>query len=236
MYTLPPWVQEGGIDATLERLRDPATRERLREWFAAPLKSPLESVRISYVADPKWRQYEGRTLLEAVGGRPGEAVDPMVLGEFVCNILVASEMAVGCVVPHRQRGEKDVIGLMQHPMMMGGSDGIYTGSRPHPRGCGCYARYLGHYVRERVWTLETAVQRLSAAVAQRFSLHDRGVIRVGNAADVVVLDAAAIRDEATFEDGRRLATGVEHVLVNGELVLHAGERTRALPGRGLRRG
>jgi N-acyl-D-amino-acid deacylase len=235
MYTLPPWVQEGGPDATLKRLRDPAVRPRLDEWFAQP-RVPLQSVRISYVAHPHWRRYEGMTLLEAAGGGAEGKVDPARLGAFVCDILVASDMAVGCVAPHRQRGESDVRGLMNHPGMMLGSDGIYTGSRPHPRGWGCCARYLGHYVREGVWSLETAVMRLAAHPARRFGLRDRGLVAVGMAADVVVLDPAAMEDKATFEEPRQPALGVEHVLVNGELVLHAGQRTAARPGRGLRRG
>jgi N-acyl-D-amino-acid deacylase len=230
MYALPPEVQQGGLDVTMKRLSDPAVRARLPEAFAS-LKSPLETVRISYVANPEWRKYEGMTLLDAAGSR-----DPERLVAFVCDILLASEMAVGCVVPHRQRGEDDVRELMRHPAMMGGSDGIFTGSRPHPRGCGCYARYLGHYVREGVWTLETAVQRLAAHPAQRYGLRDRGLLRAGMVADVVVFDPATIADAATFDDGTRLAVGVEHVLVNGELVLRGGERTQALPGRGLRRG
>jgi N-acyl-D-amino-acid deacylase len=235
MYTLPPWIQEGGLDATLARLRERADWQRLCEAFANP-KAPLETVRISYVADPAWRKYEGMSLLEAAGRGASGEVDPARLGEFVCQILLASEMAVGCVVPHRFRGEEDVRGLMCHPAMMGGSDGIYTGSRPHPRGCGCYARYLGHYVREGVWSLETAVQRLAAHPAQRFGLRDRGLLRVGLAADVVVFDPDTIRDPATYEDGRQLAVGVDHVLVNGTVVLRDGQRTAALPGRGLRRG
>src|SRR5262249_42858656 len=158
------------------------------------------------------------------------------IGEFVCRVLLASEMAVGCVAPHRQRGEGDVRGLMRHPTMTFGSDAIFTGSRPHPRGCGCCARYLGHYVREGVWSLGTGVMRRAAHPARRFGLRDRGLLVPGLAADVVVFDPDTIADRATFDDGKALAAGVEHVLVNGELVLHAGQRTRALPGRGLRRG
>jgi N-acyl-D-amino-acid deacylase len=233
MYVLPPWIQEGGIDATMERLRDPANWSRLCEWFAAP-KAPLETVRISYADHPEWQPYEGMTIKEAVSKGP-EPVFPELLGEFIRNILLASEMAVGCVVPHRQRGEEDIRALMQHQAMMGGSDGIYTGSHPHPRGCGCYARYLGHYVREGVWNLETAVQRLSSHAAQRFGLRDRGLLRAGMTADIVVFDPERIVDVATFADGAFLAGGVDHVLVNGELVLHAKKRTKALPGRGLRR-
>lgn len=232
MVALPPWVQEGGIDATLARLRDPATRERLRSWFAAP-RVPLDKVRLSYVAAKEYRQHEGQTLPEAAraAGR-GEAD----VGTFVCDLLSASELAVGCVVPHRERGEEDLAGLMRHPAMMGGSDGIFTGSCPHPRGCGCFARYLGPLVRDaKVWTLETAVQRLAAHPARRFGLKDRGMLREGAYADVVVFDADTIADQSTYDAGRRLAVGVEHVLVNGALVLHAGQRTAALPGRGLRK-
>jgi N-acyl-D-amino-acid deacylase len=235
MNVLPAWVQEGGIDATLKRLRDPATWPRLREWFAAP-RVPLESVRLSYVASPQWRRFEGMTLREAVAAGADGQADPEQVGRFILDILTASDMAVGCVVPHRFRGEEDIRGLMRHPAMMGGSDAIFTGSRPHPRGCGCCARYLGHYVREGVWSLETAVMRLAAHPARRFGLRDRGLLAPGMAADIVVFDPAAITDRATFDDGRTLGTGVEHVLVNGELVLRAGQRTAALPGRGLRRG
>jgi N-acyl-D-amino-acid deacylase len=152
----------------------------------------------------------------------------------VCEVLAASNLAVGCVVPHRHRTEEDVRQLMRHPAMMAGSDGIFTGRFPHPRGCGCFARYLGHQVRAGTWTLEQAVQHLSAHAARRFGLKDRGLLRHGMAADAVVFDAETITDPATYDDGRRLGMGVEHVLVNGELVLHHGRRTTALPGRALK--
>jgi N-acyl-D-amino-acid deacylase len=120
--------------------------------------------------------------------------------------------------------------------MMAGSDGIYTGGHPHPRGCGCFARYLGHYVREaKVWSLEQAVRHLSAHAARRFGLKDRGLLREGMAADVVVFDPDTIDARSTYDHGRELAVGVEHVLVGGQFVLHAGRRTGALPGRALRR-
>jgi N-acyl-D-amino-acid deacylase len=230
MVALPPWVQEGGIEATVTRLRDPAVRGKLEAWFAAP-RVPLESIRLGFVADTKLRHHEGLTVEQAArdAGKPP--------GEYICDLLVACDMAVGCVVPHQRRTQEDVRQLIRHPTMMGGSDGIFTGSRPHPRGCGCFARYLGHHVRgDRDWTLEHAVQHLAAYPAQRFGLRDRGLIRKGMAADIVVFDPATIADHATYEDGRRLAEGVQHVVVNGELVLHGGQRTAALPGRALRRG
>jgi N-acyl-D-amino-acid deacylase len=233
MYALPPWVQEGGIDPTLARLRDPAVRQRLRDWFADPaaFKAPLDRVSLSYVAAPEFRHLEGKTLRQAAD-ESGRTV-----GDLVCDVLSASGMAVGCVAPHRDRDEEDVLGLLRHPAMMAGSDGIYTGSCPHPRGCGCFARYLGHYVREaRAWSLEEAVAHLSYHTARRFGLKDRGLLREGMAADVVVFDPDVIADRATYEKGREPAVGVEYVVVNGELVLDKGKRTAALPGRGLRRG
>src|ERR1700694_6024009 len=112
-------------------------------------------------------------------------------------------MAVGCVVPHRHRDEGDVAALLKHPAMMAGSDGIFTGSRPHPRGCGCFARYLGPHVRDdRTWTLDQAVQHLAAHAARRYGLKDRGLLRAGMAADVVVFDANTIADRSTYEEGR----------------------------------
>jgi N-acyl-D-amino-acid deacylase len=234
MVALPPSVQEGGIEPTLGRLRDPGERARLRDWFRAP-RVPLAPVRLSFVASPEYRRHEGQTLEQAARSA-GRGDRPEDIGEFVCDVLVASAMAVGCVAPHRQRTEEDVRGLMRHPAMMAGSDGIYCGSCPHPRGCGCFARYLGHYVRAGVWTLEQAVQHLSAHAARRFQLRDRGLLRPGMAADVVVFDPERIADRSTYDEGRLLAEGVEHVLVNGEPVLQGGTRTRALPGWGLRRG
>ena len=124
---------------------------------------------------------------------------------------------------------------MRHPAMMGGSDGIYTGSHPHPRGCGCFARYLGHYVREaRTWTLEEAVQHLAAHAARRLRPEGPRACPRGMAADVVVFDPATIADRSTYDDGRQPAVGVDHVLVNGEPVLESGKRTPARPGRALR--
>jgi N-acyl-D-amino-acid deacylase len=234
MIALPPWVQEGGADATLARLGDPAVRARLRaEGFAGP-RGPLDEVRLSYVDAPAYRAYEGLTLAEAARRATGRA-GPEAIVDLVCDVLVASGLAAGCVVAHQQRGEGDVTALMRHPAMMGGSDGIFAGGRPHPRGWGCFGRYLGHYVREaRTWTLEEAVQHLAAHPARRLGLGDRGLIRAGMAADLVVFDADRIGDRATYADGRQPAQGVDHVLVNGEPVLLDGQRTPALPGRALR--
>jgi N-acyl-D-amino-acid deacylase len=125
---------------------------------------------------------------------------------------------------------------MRDRRMAAGSDGIFVGGRPHPRGTGCFARYLGHYVRTGVWPLEDAVMKCSRQAAQAHGLKGRGLLAVGMAADVIAFDPAAVRDRSTFADGKALAEGMRHVFVNGAAVLMNGERTDARPGRGLRRG
>src|SRR5262249_51634762 len=156
--------------------------------------------------------------------------------DFVCSLLVATNMATSCVVPHNpRRTDDDIRKLMRHPAMTGGSDGIYVGGKPHPRGCGCFARYLGHYVREGGWTLEEAILKCSGQTAKRFGMPDRGKVALGMAADLIVFDPETVADRATFDDGKTLAAGMEHVIVNGQLVLHDRRRTTALPGRGLHR-
>src|SRR5262249_27825781 len=158
------------------------------------------------------------------------------LGDLVCDILYATEMATNCIVPHNpRRTDDDIHKLMRHPAMTGGSDGIYVGGKPHPRGTGCFARYLGHYVRAGVLGLEEAIATCSWPTARRVGLNDRGRLAPGLAADVIVFDPQAISDRSTFEDGTALAVGMEHVVVNGRLVLHNSQRTPELPGRGLRK-
>ncbi|MGE3803550.1 MAG: amidohydrolase family protein [Gemmataceae bacterium] len=227
MVALPPQVQEGGVDATLARLKQPAVRAKLREVYEGP-RGPIEDVRISYIDAAEFRHFEGRTLGEAAAERKQPVSD------FVCDVILSAGLAAGCVAPHRFRNEDDVRALMKHPAHMAGSDGIYTGSRPHPRGYGCFARYLGHYVRAGVWSLEQAVQHLAGHAAVRYGLRDRGLLRAGMAADVIAFNAAAVHDLATFDDGRQLATGMKHVFVNGVPVLRDEKRTQALPGRPLR--
>jgi N-acyl-D-amino-acid deacylase len=230
MVALPPWVQEGGNDATLKRLRDPQVRARLKEWFEQP-KYEHADLKLSAIAAPEYRHLEGMMLLDAAAAVHQEP------GEFICNVLVASNLMVGIVHFHRGRQQSDIDAMMRHAAHMAGSDGIFVGSRPHPRGWGAFARYLGRYVREdKKWWLETAVYHLAGHAAKRFRLADRGLIARGKAADIVCFDPNKLLDRATFEDGRQLAEGVQHVVVNGKLVLRGGERTSALPGRGLRRG
>ncbi|HJZ54631.1 MAG TPA: D-aminoacylase [Gemmataceae bacterium] len=230
MIALPPEAMAGGVDATLARLRDPAYRPAIREGVANP-RGDLTKVRLGSVPADEYRHLEGRTLGEAV------ELTKTPLADLIVDLLVATGTATNAVVPHHsRRTEADIEALMRDRRMMAGSDGIFVGGKPHPRGTGCFARYLGHYVRSGVWRLEEAVMKCSRHVARRHGLKDRGLIAEGMAADVIVFDPGAVRDRSTFDDGKALAEGMRHVFVNGEAVLRDGERTRALPGRGLRRG
>lgn len=233
MVALPPWVQEGGIEATVGRLGDPKTRALLQaEWFCGPTPYPLETTTIAMTAEPSWRWSEGLTVTEAA---KKAGLSP---GDFVCESLVANEMAVG-IVGFRagDRTEEDVRAILKHPGHMAGSDGIFGGGHPHPRGWGAFARYLGHHARELGdYSWAEAVTHLASHAARRFRLTDRGLVRPGFVADLAIFDPMTIADRSTYGAGRTLAEGVDHVLVNGTLVLENGEATGATPGRALRRG
>jgi N-acyl-D-amino-acid deacylase len=233
MVALPAWVQEGGVDATVERLGNPVVRARLnREWFSTTTPYPLATTTISMVSNPDWRWAEGLRVVEAAK-QAGLAT-----GDFVCDILRASGMMVGIVgFRSGDRTEDDVRAILKHPSHMAGSDGIFCGGYPHPRGWGAFARYLGYHTRQLGdlnWA--EAVTHLSAHAARRFRLTDRGLLRPGFAADVAVFDPVTVTDRSTYAAGRTPAEGVDHVLVNGTLVLAHGEPTGATPGRALRRG
>jgi N-acyl-D-amino-acid deacylase len=228
MLTLPPELLEGGIIPTVSRLKNPAVRKDLEFAFANP-RFPIETLRLASLPHDSYRHLEGLMLPEAAESAGQSLID------FTCDLLIATNLAAGCVIRHfAARQDTDILKLMRHPLMMAGSDGIYVGGWPHPRGTGCFARYLGHHVRDGDWPLEEAVMKCSHHTARRFGLKDRGLIREGFAADVIVFDANALEDRSTYDDGKALAVGMEHVLVNGIPVLVNGERTPARPGRGLK--
>jgi N-acyl-D-amino-acid deacylase len=233
MVALPAWVQEGGIEPTLERLSDPAIRRRLdSEWFASPTQYPLDKMHLAMVAHPDWRWAEGSTVTEAAS-RAG-----LKPGDFICDILVASGLAVGVVnFRAHDRTEEDVRAILRHPSHMAGSDGIFCGGFPHPRGWGAFARYLGYHTRTLGdYSWPEAITHLATHAARRYRLTDRGLVRPGYVADLALFDPLTVTDRSTYAAGRTLAEGVKHVLVNGVLALENGEPTGATPGRALRRG
>src|SRR5690606_21256435 len=187
MVALHGWVQAGVIDASVARLADPEVRDRLRrEWFRGPLPSALDAITITMTAHPGDRWAEGLTLVEAAD-RAGVAP-----GDFVCDLLVRSGMAVGIFGARAgDRTEEDMRAILRHPAHMAGSDGIFCGSHPHPRGWGAFARYLGYHARERGdYDWGSAMVPLASHAARRYRLTDRGLVRPGFAADLAILDPA----------------------------------------------
>ncbi len=233
MVALPSWVQEGGIDATLTRLGNPQVRARLdSEWFSRSTPYPLDRISLAFVASEDWKWAEGQLLVDAAG-KAG-----LTPGRFVVEILIASGMAVG-IVGFRpgDRTDADVRAILRHPAHMAGSDGIFRGGFPHPRGWGAFARYLGHHTRELGdYSWAEAVTHLATHAARRYRLTDRGLVRPGFTADLAIFDPTEVIDTSTYASGRSLAHGVKHVFVNGIAALLNGEPTGATPGRALRRG
>lgn len=224
-YFLPGWAVIGGVDETTARLSDPQVRRRLRHELS---EFDWSRVQLSSVPDPDLKALEGERV-DAVAARSGlDAID------FVCDLLVKTRLATSVVQFHTYRTEEDVRALMRHPRQTFGSDGIYRGGRPHPRGWGCFARVLARYVREEpVLSLSDAIRRMTSYPAARMGLRDRGLIREGAAADLVLLDPAQIVDLADYTSSRRPAEGVRLVTVNGAVVWEDGRATGVRSGRAL---
>ena len=230
MLALPGEVQAGGPEATLRRLAQPATRQRLaRDWFPG-ISGVLDRITLSYVGAAEWSWAEGVPLTEAAGtaGLPA--------GELVCELLTASRLAAGCVFAQPPTNtEADLRALLRHEAHLAGSDGILLGRWPHPRGWGAFARLLGRHTRELGdWTWGQAAVHLAGHAARRFGLAGRGLLRPGSHADVAVVNPATVQDQADYEHPRRPARGVHHVLVNGRFALRDGQLTGEHPGRALR--
>jgi len=179
---------------------------------------------------PKHPAYEGRRL--------GELAAEWGLDVEAAATRVIQEEGEACFVVLFSMDEADVRTVLAHPSTMIGSDGVpAAGSKPHPRLYGCFPRILGHYVRdERVLDLPTAIHKMTGLPATKFGFVDRGTVRPGAFADLVVFDPATIADVATYDDPCRFPAGIRAVFVNGTAVARDGEHTGARPGRALRRG
>jgi N-acyl-D-amino-acid deacylase len=240
---MPPWVQEGGFDAWVARLKDPKIRSRVEGEIAAPgagwenlyfdAGTP-ENVLLVGFRNPELRRYTGMSLA-AVAAERGTSPEATIV-----DLVIADGSRVDTV--YFLMSEDNLEAQIARPWVSFGSDaasmapeGVFLERSTHPRAYGNFARLLGRYVRERqVIPLEEAVRRLSALPAENLRLRDRGRLMPGFFADVVVFDPATVSDHATFEQPHQLATGVLHVLVNGALVLEDGEHTGATPGRVVR--
>ncbi|MFC4011401.1 amidohydrolase family protein [Nonomuraea purpurea] len=225
MVVLPPSVP----GAETERALAMIASGELDDWWQG-LADLWPRLTVSHAPGMEW--VEGLTMV-AAADRAG--VEP---AELCRRLLTETRLQAGVVSARPDEGpegEQSVRRMLRHPSQTGGSDGIYVGGHPHPRGFGAFARFLGQHVRElRDWTWEQAVVHLASHPARRFGLADRGLVRRGFAADLVVFDPAVVGDRATYASPRTLAEGVDDVIVSGVRVLAGGELTGATPGRALR--
>jgi N-acyl-D-amino-acid deacylase len=240
--SMPPWVQEGGLPKWIERMRDPETRKRVTDEMRTPTDkwenlllaagSPDRVLLVGF-KNKALKHLTGKTLAE-VAARRGTTPE-----ETAMDLVIEDDSRVDAV--YFVMDEADVRRNVAVPWVSYGSDassqapeGPFLLSQPHPRTYGNVARLLGKYVRdEKLIPLEEAIRKLSALPAANLGLADRGQLRAGFLADVVVFDPTKIQDHATFEQPHQYSTGVKHVLVNGVQVLSDGEHTGARPGRAV---
>jgi dihydroorotase/N-acyl-D-amino-acid deacylase len=239
---IPPWAHDGGNARLVERLRDPAMRDRIRKDMLAPSKEwdnewqeipGPEAIMIGVVQNPKLLPLQGMRLSEIAKSWNKDSID--ALFDFLIDDPSAGVAVFGMSQP-------DVTLALQQPWVAIDNDssgtspeGILGQEHPHPRAYGTFPRILRKYVREeKALTLEDAIRKFSALPAQRLRLTDRGVLKSGMWADLVIFDPATVRDLATFDNPNQLSEGMEYVLVNGVPVIDQGKMTGALPGKVLR--
>ena len=236
---LPQWSLEGGRERLLAHLRDAKTRPKIRAEVAPVLASPVsgrraDTVMLARTTYEPHRKYQGLRLSEIAEQMKQEPADALL------EIIDKSEGQAGGI--YFGMREEDVALALRQPWTTIGSDGaalapsgILSRSHPHPRSYGTFTRVLAHYVREqRVLTLPQAIQKMTGLAAERLGLQDRGIVQAAKKADLVVFNPNTIADKANFEQPHQLSVGVQWVLVNGDVVVDAGEPTNALPGRVLR--
>jgi N-acyl-D-amino-acid deacylase len=233
-YLLPTWAKSGGPRGLRERLKDPSVRQQLRNHVEqSPMTRADTGAKAIFVATPSGR-YIGMSIVEAA------EVESESQGEFVIRVL-QEEYPAAMLVYHRAVTPEDhreiVQRTIQHPVMLVASDGFYAGQSSHPRGYGCFARVLRLCVRElEAISIEEAIYKMSGFPAARFGIRDRGLLKEGLAADVVIFDPATVADQATWDKPFREPVGIDRVIVNGQTVVIDGQPTGLLPGQLVRRG
>ena len=236
---LPPWVHEDGKDEMLGRLKSNPLRKRIKEYIKGKKEGWENLIRnagwegIVITQCEKNNQYEGLSISEVANKRRMDPFDVMF------DLLLEEDGVVGIVL--HMMSEEDVRSVLKHPLSKVGTDAIANApygplarGRPHPRSYGTFPRILGKYVREEnALTLQDAVRKMTSMPAQKLGLFDRGLIREGFWADLVVFNPREVTDKATYKDPHQYPHGIEYVIVNGEIVIEKGRHTGNLPGRVL---
>jgi len=241
---MPPWVQEGGHRAWVDRLKNPGIREQVKLAMATPsvawennyvAAGSADNIMLVGFKTNRLKPLAGLSLSQVAGRRGTSPMDTAI------DLVIEDDSRVGAV--YFVMSEDNIRKQITLPWMSFGSDGpslaptgAFLNSHPYPRAYGKFARLLGRYVRdERLIPLEEAVRRLTSLPAHNLGLARRGSLKPGYFADVVVFDPSSVQDHATFAEPHQYATGVRYVFVNGEAVLWDGEHTGAMPGRVVRR-
>jgi N-acyl-D-amino-acid deacylase len=233
---LPSWTFARGTAALIRNLSNPRFRQRVREafglglevWNNRALSIGWDNVTVSGVTREENRWMEGQSCAVLASKRGQDPVD------FVCDLLLEEELAVTMIAHY---GSEEVMAkVLCHPSATVGSDAIFLGT-PHPRLYGAFPRYLQRFVREKKrMTLAEAVRKITSAPARILGLRERGLLREGFWADIVLLDPETIADRATYQDPRQYPAGIPYVFVNGQPVVENGQYTGSLPGQVLRKG
>jgi N-acyl-D-amino-acid deacylase len=231
LIQLPQWVQAGGPLALKERLAEGPTRARLRREMGPAYTSAAgwSDLRLGNFKRPDLLRWEAKSLADVMADTGHDAVDT------ICDLLLAEDLGVNQVTSGPW--SETLPEFVKHPVGMVGTDSTFVGAKPSPRTYGSFPRILGQFVRdERLLSLELAIHKMTGAAAARLNLTQRGTIRDGAFADLVVFDPVTVRSNATYDEPRRFPTGIDQVIVNGIPVVRDGEHTGATPGRGLRLG
>ena len=224
----PQWTMDGGPERQKEVLRSPEGRERLKKEMA-PGAASYDEMWLTYFKRPHNHRFEGKSIAEAASLLGKDDIDAM------CDLLLDEDLQV-CYIMAGTNG-MTLPKFINHPLSMIGSDGVLLGDYPSPRTYGTFPMVLGEFVREeKGMSLPDAVRKMTSFPAQRLGIPDRGLLRDGFKADLVVFDAETVKSPATRSRPKVFPIGISHVIVNGKVVVEEGRHTGTLAGRALRRG
>ncbi len=228
LIIFPDWAHDGGPEKLKQVLRSPEGRERLRKEVT-PRALSWQDMWLTYFKRPHNQQYEGRSIAEVAEMAGKHVVDAL------CDLLLDEDLQVSYV---SAGGNGSTLPkFVAHPLSMVGSDAVLIGDFPSPRTYGCFPVILSEFVREeRYLSLAQAIRKMTSFPAQRLGIPDRGLLRDGMKADIVVLDPGKVKAPATRKDPKQFPIGIEYVLVNGQVVIDRAQHTGVLAGRALRRG
>ena len=228
LILIPEWAFNGGPEKLKQVLRSPEGRERLRQEIR-PRSGSFTDLMLTNFKQPHNRKFEGKSLAEAADMMEKREVDT------ICDLSLDEDLQISYVSPGPNLAT--LPDFITHPRTMIGTDAVLLGEYPNPRSYGTFPTILAEYVREEGrLTLEEAIRKMTFMAAHRLDIRDRGMLRDGMKADIVVFDPQTVKSPSTVRDPKQFPIGIEYVLVNGRIVVDQGQHTGVLAGRGLRHG